>query len=360
MSVERIKYFSLAMIILYSLSCSNEHEIEEGTTESAVTTSSTNNTSGAIKSGVNEYLYLQNSQIEVIPDESEVDPAILEQDADEDESLENEIEPNTSGQSNSQGEEQDSAEGEEDSAEGEEDSAEGEDQDSAEEEEQDSAMQAAEEEDEELEYKDKEEEQESKFYSEEEKEGADDESSSQESTDSEEFSDASHKGKGKKGSKPFAEEDPSTESDDNEAFVLDTTHATAVRIDPKRNRAIFKLKKIDEFEPGIYKISAKWKKSEFADKLSTKRLSVIQRKKKDSKFCEQLVENPEADEDWNAIGVFYLSKKARVVIKNKKNSLFRVSSSLKFEQLDQDSEINKKKKWKCLHGQVRGFNLQQP
>ena len=404
MTTNGITAIVLALFISLA-SCSTEEEasnLEENLNEKQVATATVKKSSGAIKASINEGLQLENSEIEVIPDEEEVkvDDSDLEEarDKEEEEAGDKEKEAGDKEEEAEDKEEEDSNENSSEESDSEEDmDAEDEESSEAEEEEKNSADAEKEEEGEESD-SNLEDEENSELASEsatsdedsadeesseEKEETASDDSTTDEEASEEETEELADK---EEEEEELADKEEDQEKDDSSdveisekeeeagdedkeaeelieeeealtSIIVDSSNPEIVSVRPKRGKTVFRIKKHEDFRPGTYRIYAKWKRSEFADNLSLRRLSVIEKKRRNSKVCQQDVANPDSQDEWNLVGVFYLSKKARVVIKNRRRSLFTISNALKFDLVEEDSKVVRKKRWKCLNGQIKGFGL---
>ncbi|MFK7825147.1 MAG: hypothetical protein AB8G05_13410 [Oligoflexales bacterium] len=357
MILNKITSIVLALFISL-LACSNEEEgkLEEEPATEKLVTATVKRASGGIKSSINEGLHLENSEIEVIPDEEEVEVEEIEELEEEektdieepiegkkedsevkiDDTVSKEIDPEIKDEEDLIPEVKDKEEVSEKETETE--------TEESTEKEADSVVSSNKESGDEEENIPEEDELSEEELADEE----DDESSDAEINEQEEITDEEETEK---------DEEIIDEEIALTSIIVDSTNPEIVRVRPKRGKTIFRIKKHEDFRPGTYRIYAKWKRSEFADNLSLRRLSIIEKKRRNSRVCQQDVASLEDQDEWNLVGVFYLTKKARVVIKNRRRSLFTISNALRFDLVEADSEVVRKKRWKCLNGQIKGFGL---
>jgi len=129
--------------------------------------------------------------------------------------------------------------------------------------------------------------------------------------------------------------------------VNESSASQLISVLPKENRATVSIGKHNDFIPGAYAIFAKWT----AD---SKKVKVKVANDKADKDCA--IDENATDGEWKTLGVFYLTKKAKVVITNNKNSKYAVKNELLLKPVIAEN-LTKPSKFKCLGGQIKGHGL---
>jgi hypothetical protein len=140
------------------------------------------------------------------------------------------------------------------------------------------------------------------------------------------------------------------DAEDSSRKVLTLNEANAapiISVQPKANKAIVAIGKHNDFAPGPYMIMAKWTND-------SKKVKVNVSNNAKEKNCA--IDDSATQDEWKSIGVFYLTKKAKVVITNPKNSRFSVKNELLLKPVIAE-HLNAPSKFKCLNGQIKGHGL---
>lgn len=152
---------------------------------------------------------------------------------------------------------------------------------------------------------------------------------------------------------PAPSEEPtaiSKELEDTSRPVLAVNESSAsqlIAVLPKENKATVSIGKHSDFIPGAYAIFAKWT-------TDSKKVKV---KVASDKADQDCAINEEATEgEWKTLGVFYLTKNAKVVITNNKNSSYAVKNELLLKPVIAEN-LTQPSKFKCLGGQIDGHGL---
>ncbi len=145
---------------------------------------------------------------------------------------------------------------------------------------------------------------------------------------------------------------PFKEMEDPARLTLAINEATAsqlMTIQPKEFKATVAIGKHSGFTDGPYMIFAKW--TDDSKKVNVKVSNSNSGSDKDCKIDESATQG-----EWKTLGVFYLTKNAKVVISNKKNSTFSVKNELLLKPVIAEN-LTKPSKFKCLDGQIDGQGL---
>jgi hypothetical protein len=124
--------------------------------------------------------------------------------------------------------------------------------------------------------------------------------------------------------------------------------ATIISVLPKENKSIVAIGKHNDFAPGPYVIMAKWTNDSKKVKVN---VTSSEAKEKNCAIDESATQG-----EWRTIGVFYLTKKAKVVITNAKNSSYAVKNELLLKPVIAEN-VSSPSKFKCLDGQIDGHGL---
>lgn len=128
----------------------------------------------------------------------------------------------------------------------------------------------------------------------------------------------------------------------------ESTASTIISVLPKENKSIVAIGKHSDFAPGPYMILAKWSNDSKKVKVN---VTSMEAKEKNCAIDENANQG-----EWKSIGVFYLTKNAKVVITNAKNSSFSVKNELLLKPVIAEN-VNAPSKFKCLDGQIDGQGL---
>ncbi|HYX37213.1 MAG TPA: hypothetical protein VE954_29265 [Oligoflexus sp.] len=145
---------------------------------------------------------------------------------------------------------------------------------------------------------------------------------------------------------------PFKEMEDPARLTLAINEATAsqlMTIQPKEFKATVAIGKHSGFTDGPYMIFAKW--TDDSKKVNVKVSNSNSGSDEDCKIDESATQV-----EWKTLGVFYLTKNAKVVISNKKNSTFSVKNELLLKPVIAEN-LTKPSKFKCLDGQIDGQGL---
>jgi hypothetical protein len=136
-----------------------------------------------------------------------------------------------------------------------------------------------------------------------------------------------------------------------------------IEIHPKKQQSKVRIGRHPDFVPGAYQIFAKWTsnfESRGKRKLAVNIITVIEKirdklrgKDHPGERCDY---DAESQGDWRSIGVFYLSDKAKIKIKNNRRSVFNVENRLMLVPVIA-SDVDKPEKFRCLGGQIDGHGL---
>jgi hypothetical protein len=130
--------------------------------------------------------------------------------------------------------------------------------------------------------------------------------------------------------------------------VNETTASQIISVLPKEHKAIVAIGKHDDFIPGPYMLMAKW-----TNDSKKVKVNVTSKAAKD-KNCA--LDETATQGEWKTLGVFYLTKKAKVVITNGKKSKYSVKNELLLKPVIAD-HLTSPSKFKCLGGQIKGHGL---
>jgi hypothetical protein len=150
---------------------------------------------------------------------------------------------------------------------------------------------------------------------------------------------------------PADEQLATKDAEDSSRPVLTLNEANAstiISVLPKENKSIVAIGKHNDFAPGPYMIMAKWTNGSKKVKVN---VTSIEAKEKNCAIDDSATQG-----EWNSIGVFYLTKNAKVVITNSKNSSFSVKNELLLKPVIAEN-VNAPSKFKCLDGQIDGHGL---
>ncbi len=150
---------------------------------------------------------------------------------------------------------------------------------------------------------------------------------------------------------PSEEPAPAKDLDDSSRPVLtlnESTAATIISILPKENKAIVAIGKHSDFAPGAYMIQAKWTNDSKKVKVN------VTSEEAKEKNCA--LDDAATQGEWKTLGVFYLTKNAKVVITNGKNSNYAVKNELLLKPVIAEN-LTSPSKFKCLGGQIDGQGL---
>ncbi len=139
--------------------------------------------------------------------------------------------------------------------------------------------------------------------------------------------------------------------DDSSRPVLtlnESTAAAIISVLPKENKAIVAIGKHHDFAPGAYMIQAKWTNDSKKVKVN---VTSEEAKEKNCALDEAATQG-----EWKTLGVFYLTKNAKVVITNGKNSNYAVKNELHLKPVIAE-HLTSPSKFKCLGGQIDGQGL---
>ncbi len=142
----------------------------------------------------------------------------------------------------------------------------------------------------------------------------------------------------------------SKEFEDLSRPVLTLNESSAsqlISVLPKENKTTVRIGKHSDFKPGAYVILAKWA-------TESKKVKVKVANDKADKDCA--IDENATDGEWKTLGVFYLTKKAKVVITNNKNSKYAVKNELLLKPVIAEN-LTKPSRFKCLGGQIKGHGL---
>lgn len=150
---------------------------------------------------------------------------------------------------------------------------------------------------------------------------------------------------------PAPTEEALKELEDFSRPVLALNESTAsqiISVLPKENKSIVAIGKYSEFVPGPYMILAKW-----TNDSKKVKVNVTSEAAKD-KNCA--IDENATQGEWKTLGVFYLTKNAKIVITNGKNSSYSVKNELLLKPVIADN-LTSPSKFKCLGGQIDGHGL---
>ncbi|WP_176736762.1 hypothetical protein [Oligoflexus tunisiensis] len=130
--------------------------------------------------------------------------------------------------------------------------------------------------------------------------------------------------------------------------VNEYTTASIIAVMPKANLSIVSIGKHNQFVPGPYAIMAKWT-------TSSKKVKVKVNHGHD-KDCA--IDESEANSEWKTLGIFYLTKNAKVMITNTAYSNYNVQNDFILKPVIAE-KLTKPSIFTCLGGQVLGHGLKE-
>ncbi|MFW7379207.1 MAG: hypothetical protein ACOH5I_10400 [Oligoflexus sp.] len=143
---------------------------------------------------------------------------------------------------------------------------------------------------------------------------------------------------------------------DRHRLVVDQASSQdLIQIRPKEGLTEFAVGKHPDFREGAYQVFARWSLNDQVKGKSRLAVQInLDDKGRPGEHCNY---DDTSDGDWRSVGVFYLSHKAKIKIKNnKKQSAFIVEDSLMFVPVT-TADVTKPEKFRCLDGQIDGFGL---
>jgi hypothetical protein len=151
---------------------------------------------------------------------------------------------------------------------------------------------------------------------------------------------------------PAPSEDPmQKELEDYSRPILalnENTAAQIISVLPKENKSIVSIGKYSDFTPGAYMIQAKWTNDSKKVKVN------VTSEEAKEKNCA--IDHNATQGEWKTLGVFYLTKNAKIVITNGKNSNYSVKNELLLKPVIAEN-LTSPSKFKCLGGQIDGHGL---